>query len=782
MKLPYFYCLFMFLLVVHSPMEAEEYVVRSPDGDIIVLADFENGSLKYKVLKGKRYLVEPSPLSLKTNSVDFSEGLTFENYSCRSIHDNYHLPTGKCANYSDYCNEMTISTLKDGYRFGVCFRAYNDGFAFRYVLSGKEDGEHLAIVDEPTRMRISDYNYCLASKFIGGVNSPNFPYESFYRNYTWNELVHGEADARINTPTLVGSGKDYMLISEACNVGTYSTSLLKAQSDEGEFSFSYAGDSKDYTDDKPQNLTVALPLKSPWRCAIVGDLSTIFASTLMENLCEPTKIEDVSWIRPGRAAWDWGGQDGAGYEEYGGRFVGDMWYADLASKMGWEYLMIDGGWDRSEVEQTIDYAHRQGVQSLLWQTADLSSSTEFSLERMDSTLYEWCGWGVRGIKIDFWNDDSRETMNRMEKLLQLAAKYHLLVNFHGCTRPSGLRRTYPHLVSYEGVMGGEQNFWNSPRACMTTEHNINLMMTRNVVGPADYTPGDFSLRNGTLLSNLSFGQRMGLLVGFENGILHFCESPANYEHFIGREILKRIPVAWDESRMLEGKPQQYITVARRKGRDWWVCGASVKARKYVLKPTFLEPERSYTAYIYKDGNCHSNLVFQKRGVTSKSALLIHELAEGGFLVQLSLDDGLPCPAYVDTYEAEASQNDLSPELICEDGNPMYASGGMMVNCQSEGGSITFNDLNAEHEGQYVITLYYSTKKDCTAEVILNGKSMGEVVFSGNADSFATDGPEGMAWHKMVVPLQNGNGNTLAIKSKRTEKIPNFDRLTVQPLK
>ena len=184
-----------------------------------------------------------------------------------------------------------------------------------------------------------------------------------------------------------------------------------------------------------------------------------------------------------------------------------------------------------------------------------------------------------------------------------AVRYKMLVNFHGCTRPSGLRRTYPFLMTQEGVYGGEQNFWNYHK--VTPEHHINLMFTRNVVGGMDFTPGDFARHDGQLLTNASMAHRLALTVAYESGIVHFAESPDNLKYFYGKDILKRIPSTWDETRLLEGALQQYATIARRKGEDWWVAGATVEERDCELKFDFLESGKEYTAYIYSDGSCRT---------------------------------------------------------------------------------------------------------------------------------------------------------------------------------
>ena len=173
----------------------------------------------------------------------------------------------------------------------------------------------------------------------------------------------------------------------------------------------------------------------------------------------------------------------------------------------------------------VNNANAKGVDCLLWGDSRLIYSKAFSNENMDATLKQWKDWGIKGIKVDFWEDESKEAMARIEKLYQTAAKHHMLVNLHGCTRPSGLRRTYPHIMTQEGIYGGEQQFWN-PKL-NTAQHHLDVLFTRNVVGAMDFTPGDFATWRGSLLTQRSQGHHLALTTLFESSIVHIAESAEN---------------------------------------------------------------------------------------------------------------------------------------------------------------------------------------------------------------------------------------------------------------
>ena len=761
---------------------ADEFRVSSPDGKITATVTLDEGQLSYTVHKDGRLLVAPSPLGLKTTNVDLTQGLNLVSSDTAVIDDPYTLPVGKQSQYRDHCHMLSVVTERSSLRQTVQFRLYDDGFAFRYVIPKSRSFSRVVLTEEASRIRMANFSNSLACKFIGNIQSPNYPYEGHYDLYTtWSALLQA-GDRRFNAPTLASDGQDYLLLSEADNRGIFCSSFVKAENRKGEFSFAWTGEVKDYAEDKKQSVICALPAYTPWRMVAAGDLATVFETTMTENLCPPTVIDDMSWIKPGVSAWYWGGSDGNKTDiqkVYGGIREGEYDHADFAAEMGWPYTLIDGGWSAEWVPSLVKHAQEKGVECLLWQTAKLSDSQDFSNGNMEKTLKQWADWGIKGIKIDFWEDDSHETMIRMENLLKLCGKYQMLVNLHGCTRPSGLRRTYPYLMTQEGICGGETNFWWPSN--ITGAHHINMMFTRNVVGAADYTPGDFASFLGSIITQVSMGQHMALMTAFESGITHIAECPENLRHFLGKDIMKRLPTAWDESRLLEGKLLKYATIARRSGEDWWVSGLCTDARNCKLTFDFLEEGRTYTAYIYRDGNCRSDLKFNKVQVEKGDSLNIKELSEGGFLVQVSPRAGLDTPVERVTYEAESTVNTLTGDARRATYSPLHASAGGYVTYVGKGSMLQFNNVVADHDGEYMLTIYYITQDKRNAKLLVNGEVLCDpLVFNGNDDMTHTYSPEGMGWKMVPVRLKAGR-NTITLQSYADGWAPNFDRITLHPL-
>lgn len=770
------------LAILPGAARADEFRVSSPDGKITATVTLDEGQLSYTVHKDGRLLVAPSPLGLKTTNVDLTQGLNLVSSDTAVIDGPYTLPVGKQSQYRDHCHMLSVVTERSSLRQTVQFRLYDDGFAFRYVIPKSRSFSRVVLTEEASRIRMANFSNSLACKFIGNIQSPNYPYEGHYDLYTtWSALLQA-GDRRFNAPTLASDGQDYLLLSEADNRGIFCSSFVKAENRKGEFSFAWTGEVKDYAEDKKQSVICALPAYTPWRMVVAGDLATVFETTMTENLCPPTVIDDMSWIKPGVSAWYWGGSDGNKTDiqkVYGGIREGEYDHADFAAEMGWPYTLIDGGWSAEWVPSLVKHAQEKGVECLLWQTAKLSDSQDFSNGNMEKTLKQWADWGIKGIKIDFWEDDSHETMIRMENLLKLCGKYQMLVNLHGCTRPSGLRRTYPYLMTQEGICGGETNFWWPSN--ITGAHHINMMFTRNVVGAADYTPGDFASFLGSIITQVSMGQHMALMTAFESGITHIAECPENLRHFLGKDIMKRLPTAWDESRLLEGKLLKYATIARRSGEDWWVSGLCTDARNCKLTFDFLEEGRTYTAYIYRDGNCRSDLKFNKVQVKKGSSLNIKELSEGGFLVQVSPRADLDSPVERVTYEAESTVNTLTGDARRDTYSPLHASAGGYVTYVGKGSMLQFNNVVADHDGDYMLTIYYITQDKRNAKLLVNGEVLCDsLVFNGNDDMTHTYSPEGMGWKMVPVRLKAGR-NTITLQSYADGWAPNFDRITLHPL-
>jgi hypothetical protein len=318
---------------------------------------------------------------------------------------------------------------------------------------------------------------------------------------------------------------------------------------------------------------------TPWRTIIIGSLADIVASTLITDVSEPCQLADTKWIQPGVVSWIyWANNHGSNDYNIISKYV------DMAATLKLPYVLIDAEWDMMKdgktIEDAVGYAKAKGIKPMIWYNSsvgwiDGAPTPKFRLNKPEDREKEfaWCEKiGVVGVKIDFFSGDTELNMDYCIDLLKSAARHHLLVNFHGATVPRGWQRTYPNLLSTEGVLGAEW-YNNSPRLTkLAASHNATLPFTRNVIGPMDYTPCAFSdSQNPHITTN---AHELALTVLFESGLQHLADSP---ESFLAQpqevqQFLGQLPTVWDETRFVCGYPGESVVLARRHGDIWYVAG------------------------------------------------------------------------------------------------------------------------------------------------------------------------------------------------------------------
>ncbi|MEL7341800.1 MAG: glycoside hydrolase family 97 catalytic domain-containing protein, partial [Bacteroidota bacterium] len=327
-------------------------------------------------------------------------------------------------------------------------------------------------------------------------------------------------------------------------------------------------------------------------------------NTLVHQLSRPLAIEDPSWIRPGRVAWDWWNANNI----YGVDFESGInnqtyqYYIDFAAEYGLEYIILDEGWSKSttdllhckkdiDVAALVKYGEEKGVGIILWCLWNPLDKD------MDRILDQFVRWGVKGIKVDFMQRADQEIVNFYEKTARKAAEHQLLVDFHGAYKPSGLRRAYPNVLSYEGVNGLEQCKWSDK---LTATHNVTLPFTRMVAGPMDYTPGamdnaqpdNYAIRFERPMSQGTRCHQMAMYVVYESPLQMLADNPSQYRREKEcTEYIAQIPSIWDETLPLGGKVGQYVVIARRKGDRWYLAAMNnEEARTVELNLSFLSGE------------------------------------------------------------------------------------------------------------------------------------------------------------------------------------------------
>ena len=388
--------------------------------------------------------------------------------------------------------------------------------------------------------------------------------------------------------------------------------------------------------------TITLPWKSPWRVIIMGSLADIVESTLVDDVCPGTSMTKTDWIQPGMASWNyWSSNHGT--KDY--KVVCE--FADLAAEMNWPYTLLDWEWDEmangGNLEDALKYIHSKGVKPLMWYNSGafkwVRATPRDRMLTHESRIKEFARLkelGVAGVKVDFFLSEKQDMIKYYLDILDDAAQYEMMVYFHGCVVPRGWARTYPHLMTYEGIRGAEW-YNNGPEFTVTApEHNTVIPFTRNVVGSMDYTPVTFT--NSQFPHITSYGHELALSVLFESGIQHMADRPDGYRNLpdIPRTFLKEIPAAWDDTQLLDGYPGKDVIIARRKGELWYMGGINAEAREKQKKiPLDFLPEGvKFKITLIADGEHDKDFNTQIMVVDQSGFVDVKLLRRGGFAAVL----------------------------------------------------------------------------------------------------------------------------------------------------
>lgn len=501
--------------------------------------DDETGSLTLTVRRGRQAVLGGSPVGLRTRDADLTRDLAFLGRDDRRVTERYAMTTGKQRRVNSPMTESRFAfESADGTRMDLVVRVARDGVAFRYELP---DSEGAVVTGEATRFDLPP-------------SAPAWllPHTPWYEEVRRETTAGGAAAGDYGHPSLFRVDDTYVLLTESGMSSEYPGSKLRHAAGTGRYSLALAEDEVASDGD----------LATPWRTAIVGGLGTVTESTLVSDLAPDAEFTGTSWVRPGTVSWSWLVEHDSPRD-----FERQKDFVDYAAEHGWEYTLVDEGWNREWVPELVRYARARGVEILLW-FRWWEVDTE---EEMDTVFGELNDWGVRGVKIDFMNRGAGdpEGVGRhawYEDVLAATAEHRLLVNFHGATIPKGLQRTWPHLMTYEAVRGHEYYTFGQP---LTPAYNTMLPFTRNVVGSADVTPATFSMTNRTHTD----AHELALPVVHESGLQHPADSPESYAGLPEAErVLDQLPTVWDDTRYLGGSPGEDAVLARRSGDRWFVGG------------------------------------------------------------------------------------------------------------------------------------------------------------------------------------------------------------------
>jgi alpha-glucosidase len=617
--------------------------VASPDGTI-QMSLRANGPLAYSVSVDGKVLLSDGRLGLRfTDGMILGANARLTKIKRSSSDTTWENRLGKRRVVRDHHNELRASFVEaSGRSFQIVVRAFNDGIGFRYVLPAAlaKSSAEFVLEEDQTQFSFPENYVCYAginentgtsTNLIGYTGSQESEYKPIH-------LADVPTDQVRMAPLLVQTPAAWVAITESDLVDWAGMWLNRVEP---------AGNASSVTlrarlSPRPDGqglVKSAFPRHSPWRTLIIGrQPGRLVESDLVLNLASSCVLPDTSWIKPGKSSWDWWSQvtrpRTATYRDF----------IEFSAEMGWPYALLDGGWSSRtnimmpspsvNIDELLALAKEKNVR--LWVWAHWTGVDRNDAYLQAFPLYE--KWGLAGVKIDFMNRDDQEMVNWYEKITKAAAQHHLMVNFHGAFKPTGMIRTYPNQITREGILGNEYNRWSSR---VTPEHKTTLPFTRILAGPGDFTPGGFLNKQ---LDQFQFNVRptqvqgtrcaeLALFVCLESPIVNACDNPIHYRGQPGLDFLKIVPTVWDDTRVLDGAVGEHVVIVRRNGNRWFL-GALTNSdgRDIPLKLDFLGAG-SWVLKLWKDapdsGMEGTHLVTEQKTVTSADLLNLQLARAGG---------------------------------------------------------------------------------------------------------------------------------------------------------
>ena len=607
----------LLLLILIAPARAADpVVVRSPNEQVAVSFQIAGERPVYEVSYRGKPVIAQSTLGVTFRDGGALTGLAVVETHRESRDDTYSLIAGKSATARDHFNQATIVLQEQAglkRQVEVILRAYDDGAAFRYRIPEQPNIKEFAITSE-------DSTFSPSPDAKGWVLPlPNYTshYEYFYKP---TKLAEADAKQLIGLPLLLEhpAGGPAVAITEA-NLTDYAAMYLRRSRTGNELRSELSPLPK-----QPEVKVVGTaPHASPWRVIMIADEpGKLIESNLVLNLSDPCAIADTSWIKPGKVAFLWWNGYLVGNNGRPGRVDTATFkhYVDGAAEHGFAYSSIDGldvAWyggkipgygehditvpvEGLDIQAVLAHAKQKGVRIRLW------VASQGLRKYLDKALPVYEQWGVEGIMVDFIERDDQENVNWIREVVEKAAKHKLTVTLHNVNKPTGLSRTFPNLLSYEAVRNQEWNKWDP--AGVTPQHNLIVPFTRMLAGPLDYHSGGFrSVREADYAPRDVAPDVMGtrchqlaMYVVYENPMPMAVDYPAAYRKRAGVEFLTAVPTTWDETRFIQGKVGEHITVARRKGSEWYIGTMTDGTPRDLKIPLTFLGDGTFTAEVWAD--------------------------------------------------------------------------------------------------------------------------------------------------------------------------------------
>ncbi|WP_244228797.1 glycoside hydrolase family 97 protein [Mucilaginibacter endophyticus] len=632
----------------------KNYHIKSPDGKIN-LSVATGDKITWLVKHEDTEIIMPSDISMTLQSGEvLGKSPIVKNAKTTSVDQYFNTPIYKKDKVHDQYNQLIINLKGD---YSLIFRAYDDGVAYRFITQKKGD---ITIMNEEANFNFKDDDKAYLP-FVNDYRNKDRWTTSFEALYSKLKLSEVTKDSLAFLPVLVDVGNNKKVAILEADLQDYPGMYLTGneQSLQGAFAkYPTVETTGGYANmnyvvnGRADYIAKTKGTRSfPWRVVIIStDDKQLANNDIVQRLSEPSRIKDLSWIKPGKVAWDWWNDWNITHVDFKAGINNQTYkyYIDFASANKVEYVVLDEGWsnivDLNQIspdinlQELIDYAKQKNVGLILW-------TSWYALTRQtDAAMAKFSKMGIKGFKIDFIDRDDQKMVSSLYEIAQKAADNQLIVDYHGMYKPSGIQRTFPNILNFEGVKGLENVKWGVKDHPV---YDVSIPFIRMLSGPMDYTPGamrnaskaNFRPVNGNPMSQGTRCHQLAMYTIFEAPLQMMADNPTAYQkEQESTDFIAAVPTTFDETVALSGKVGEYVAIARRKGSTWHI-GAMTNwdARELAIDLSFLG-EGTYKAVIFEDGiNADKDGTDYKRTVvnlTSKDKLNIKLASGGGWAARL----------------------------------------------------------------------------------------------------------------------------------------------------
>ena len=635
----------------------KNYQLASPDGNIILKVAAGN-KMYWSVMHKGEVIISPSPASLQLQSGE-SLGDKAGVVSAKTITVNTTIKASfyKKALITDHYNQLTLNCKGN---FGIIFRAYNDGVAYRFFTTRKEP---FVIVNEEAFFNL-DKDYTCYVPYVRDLRGTEQFIQSFEALYDEINISQFKKDSLAFLPAMINVGTTKKAVILEADLEDYPGMFINTTASNNGFKGMFAPFPLAVTQGGYNKLNTMVTKRAdyiapvngsrnfPWRVVVISENdAALLNNDMVQKLSAPSRIADESWIKPGKVAWDWWNDWNISKVDFkaGINTQTYQYYIDFAAANKIEYIILDVGWSndldlmqlspRINLQGIINHGKQKGVDIILW------ASWYAVDQKMEEAFAKYSAMGIKGFKIDFMDRDDQKMVASMYSIAKRAAEYKLIIDYHGMYKPTGLQRTYPNVVNFEGVKGLENNKW-TPNDDVPL-YDVTIPFIRMLAGPMDYTPG--AMRNATksfFRPNNSLPMTQGtrchqlaMYVVFEAPLQMLADNPTAYiKEQESTDFIAKVPTVFDETVALSGKVGEHVAIARKNGDTWYVGAMSNwKERDIELDFSFLG-SGTYEAVIFKDGiNADRDATDYRREVIKinpSQKLNIHLAPGGGWAARI----------------------------------------------------------------------------------------------------------------------------------------------------